>query len=84
MDMDYHLLESKEINEEEKKDNKIKEHSSGYYKFVNQFKNHLKKIENNFSEEELNPLTNHFNYINKCENEFEEQRENCLNCYKSV
>ena len=81
MDSDYHLLGSKDLDKEEKKEKK-KEHSSAYFRFINQFKNHLKKIENNFSTEEVNPLTNHFNFINKCENEIEEQRENCLNCYK--
>ena len=82
MDSDYHLLGSKDLDKEEKKEKK--EHSSAYYRFVNQFKNHLKKIENNFSGDELIPLTNHFNFINKSESEFEEQRENCQNCYKAL
>ena len=41
MDSDYHLLGSKDLDKEEKKEKK--EHSSAYYRFVNQFKNHLKK-----------------------------------------
>ena len=88
MDLDYHLLNSKDLDEEEKKDTKdkkdSKEHSSAYFRFINKFKNHLKKIENNFSGDEINPLNNHFNFINKCENDIEEQRENCLNCYKAL
>ena len=82
MDSDYHLLESKELDKEPKKEKK--EHSSAYYRFINQFKNHLKKIENNFSGDDIHQLTNHFNFINKCENDIEEQRENCLNCYKAL
>jgi hypothetical protein len=82
MDLDYHLLESKELDKEEKKEKK--DHSSAYYRFINQFKNHLKKIENNFSGDDIHQLTNHFNFINKCENDVEEQRENCLNCYKAL
>ena len=82
MDSDYHLLESKELDKEQKKEKK--EHSSAYYRFINQFKNHLKKIENNFSGDDIHQLTNHFNFINKCENDIEEQRENCLNCYKAL
>ena len=82
MDSDYHLLESKELDKEPKKEKK--EHSSAYYRFINQFKNHLKKIENNFSGDDIHQLTNHFNFINKCENDVEEQRENCLNCYKAL
>ena len=83
MDLDYHLLDSKDLDKEIKKEQK-KEHSSAYFRFINQFKNHLKKIENNFAGEEVNPLTNHFNFINKCENEIEEQRENCVNCYNAL
>ena len=82
MDSDYHLLGSKDLDKE-KKENK-KEHETAYYRFVKRFKNHLKKIENNFSGDDINPLKNHFNFINKCENELEEQRENCLNCYKAL
>ena len=83
MDSDYHLLGTKDLDKEEKKENK-KEHETAYYRFVNRLKNHLKKIENNFSGDDINPLKNHFNFINKCENELEEQRENCLNCYKAL
>ena len=84
MDSDYHAFESKdsEIIDENKK--KKKDHSSGYYKFVNQFRHHLKKIENDYSGEEITQLPNHFDLINKYENEFEEQRENCLNCYSAL
>ena len=85
MDLDYQLLDSYKFDREEKKDKEEKkDHSSAYYRFINQFKNHLKKIENQFSGDDLSPLTNHFNFINKCENDFEEQRENCLNCYNSL
>ena len=87
MDSDYKLFEpegkSKNKNQDEK-NKKKKEHASGYYKFVNQFRNHIKKIENEFSGEEVNQLENNFNYINKYENEFEEQRENCINCYAAL
>ena len=83
MDSDYRLLGSKDLDKDDKKEKK-KEHESAYYRFVNRFKNHLKKIENNFLGDEINPLKNHFNFINKCENELEEQRENCLNCYKAL
>ena len=83
MDSDYKLFDPKQEKEDEKKKKK-NEHSSGYYKFVNQFKNHLKKIENDFAGEEITNLPNHFNLINKCENEFEEQRESCLNCYNTL
>ena len=84
MDSDYKLFDPKEHEKEEEKKKKKKEHSSGYYKFVNQFKYHLKKIENDFTGEEINQLPNHFNLINTYENEFEEQRENCLNCYNAL
>ena len=84
MDSDYKLFDSKEQEKESEKNKKKKDHSSGYYKFVNQFRNHLKKIENDFSGEEITQLPNHFNLINKYENEFEEQRENCLNCYSAL
>ena len=83
MDSDYHLLETKELNEKENKENK-NDHSSGYFRFINKFKNHLKKIENNFTGDEIIPLANHFNFINKCENELEEKRENCSNCYNAL
>ncbi len=87
MDSDYKLFEpegkSKNKNQDEK-NKKKKEHASGYYKFVNQFRNHIKTIENEFSGEEVNQLENNFNYINKYENEFEEQRENCINCYAAL
>ena len=83
MDSDYRLLGSKDLDKDDKKEKK-KDHESAYYRFVNRFKNHLKKIENNFLGDEINPLKNHFNFINKCENELEEQRENCLNCYKAL
>ena len=79
MDSDYKLFDPKDQEKEDEKKKKKKEHSSGYYKFVNQFRNHLKKIENDFAGEEISPLPNHFNFINKFENEFEEQRESCLN-----
>ena len=84
MDSDYKLFDPKEHEKEEEKKKKKKEHSSGYYKFVNQFKYHLKKIENDYTGEEITQLPNHFNLINKYENEFEEQRENCLNCYNAL
>ena len=83
MDSDYKLFDPKQEKEDEKKKKK-NEHSSGYYKFVNQFKNHLKKIENDFEGEDITKLPNHFNLINKYENEFEEQRESCLNCYNAL
>ena len=83
MELEYHLMGSKDLNKEEKKGKK-KEHETAYYRFINRFKNHLKKIENNFTGDDLTPLKNHFNFINKCENELEEQRENCLNCYKAL
>jgi predicted nuclease with TOPRIM domain len=51
---------------------------------VNQFRNHIKKIENEYTGEEINELENHYNYINQYENEFEEQRENCINCYSAL
>ena len=83
MDSDYKLFESedKDIDNENEKKKKKKDHAAGYYKFVIQFRNHLKKIENEYSGEDITQLANHFNYINQYENEFEEQRENCLNCY---
>ena len=84
MDSDYHLFESKESEKIDENKKKKKDHSSGYYKFVNQFRHHLKKIENDFSGEEISQLPNHFDLINKYENEFEEQRENCLNCYNAL
>ena len=84
MDSDYKLFDPKEEEKEEEKKKKKKDHSSGYYKFINQFKFHLKKIENDFTGQEINQLPNHFNLINKYENEFEEQRENCLNCYNAL
>ena len=80
MDSDYHLFGSEEKIEKKEE----KEHGTAYHRFVNQFRNHLKKIENQFSGDEANPLTNQFNFINKYENEFEEKRENCLNCYKAL
>lgn len=83
MELEYHLMGSKDLNKEEKKEKK-KEHETAYYRFINRFKTHLKKIENNFTGDDLTPLKNHFNFINKCENELEEQRENCLNCYKAL
>ena len=83
MDSDYKLFNPKEETENEK-NKKKKDHSSGYYKFVNQFKHHLKKIENDFSGEEITQLPNHFNLINQYELEFEEQRQNCLNCYNAL
>ena len=83
MDSDYKLFDPKEEIESEK-NKKKKDHSSGYYKFVNQFKHHLKKIENDFSGEEISQLPNHFNLINQYELEFEEQRQNCLNCYNAL
>ena len=84
MDSDYKLFDPKDQEKEDEKKKKKKDHSSGYYKFVNQFRNHLKKIENDFAGEEISPLPNHFNFINKFENEFEEQRESCLNCYAAL
>ncbi len=84
MDSDYKLFDPKEEEKEDLKKKKKKEHSSGYYKFVNQFKNHLKKIENDFSGEEITQLPNHYNLISKFQNEFEEQRESCLNCYEAL
>ena len=44
MDSDYKLFDPKEEEKEEEKKKKKKDHSSGYYKFINQFKFHLKKI----------------------------------------
>ena len=84
MDLDYKLFNPKDQQKEKEKNNKNKEHAVGYYKFVNQFRHHLKKIENDYLGEEIGTLENHFNYINKYENEFEEQRENCLNCYTAL
>ena len=83
MDSDYKLFdpEDKNIDSENEKKKKKKDHAAGYYKFINQFKNHIKKIENEYSGEDISQLTNYFNYINQYENEFEEQREDCLNCY---
>ena len=44
MDLDYQLLDSYKFDREEKKDKEEKkDHSSAYYRFINQFKNHLKK-----------------------------------------
>ena len=83
MDSDYKLFDSKEEKKEKDKKNK-KDHNAGYYKFVNQFRNHLKKIENDYDGEDISSLENHYNFINKYENEFEEQRENCLNCYSAL
>ena len=84
MDSDYKLFDPKDQEKEDEKKKKKKEHSSGYYKFVNQFRNHLWKIENDFAGKEISLLPNHFNFINKFENEFEEQRESCLNCYAAL
>ena len=81
---DYKLFDPKEEEKEKEKNKKKKDHSTGYYKFVNQFKYHLKKIENDYTGEEITQLPNHFNLINKYENEFEEQKENCLNCYNAL
>ncbi len=83
MDSDYKLFDPKEDKKEKDKKGK-KDHAVGYYKFVNQFRNHLKKIENDYAGEDITKLENHFNFINKYENEFEEQRENCLNCYSAL
>jgi hypothetical protein len=83
MDSDYKLFDLKEEKKEKEKKNK-KDHSDGYYKFINQFRNHLKKIENEYDGEDNFSLENHFNFINKYENEFEEQRENCSNCYNTL
>ena len=41
MDSDYKLFDPKDQEKEDEKKKKKKEHSSGYYKFVNQFRNHL-------------------------------------------
>ena len=84
MELNYHLFESKKEKKSKKENKENKEHSSGYFKFINRFKNHLKKIENNFSDDDIKPLTNYFNYINQCENDIEEQRENCQNCYAAL
>ena len=83
MDSDYKLFDLKEEKKEKEKKNK-KDHSDGYYKFINQFRNHLKKIENEYDGEDNFSIENHFNFINKYENEFEEQRENCSNCYNTL
>ena len=83
MDSDYKLFDLKEEKKEKEKKNK-KDHNDGYYKFINQFRNHLKKIENEYDGEDNFSLENHFNFINKYENEFEEQRENCSNCYNTL
>ena len=84
MDSDYHLFESNNDKKDSEKNKKQKDHSPAYYKFVNQFRNHLKKLENDNAGEDTNKLANHFNFINKYENEFEEQRENCINCYHAM
>ena len=84
MDSDYHLFESNNDKKDSEKNKKQKDHSPAYYKFVNQFRNHLKKLENDNTGEDMNKLANHFNFINKYENEFEEQRENCINCYHAM
>lgn len=85
MDSDYHLFETNNDKNDSEKDTNKKDHSPAYYKFVNQFRNHLKKIENdNSGGEDITKLANHFNFINKYENEFEEQRENCINCYHAM
>jgi len=84
MDSDYHLFESNNDKKGSEKNKTKKDHSPAYYKFVNQFRNHLKKIENDNAGEDITKLENHFNYINKYENEFEEQRENCINCYHAM
>ena len=84
MDSDYHLFDPKQEKDSEKDGKNKKDHTPAYFKFVNQFRNHLKKIENNYSGEDVTKLANHFNFINKYENEFEEQRENCINCYNAL
>ena len=84
MDSDYHLFESNNDKKDSEKNKNQKDHSPAYYKFVNQFRNHLKKIENDNAGEDITKLENHFNFINKYENEFEEQRENCINCYHAM
>ena len=85
MDTDYHLFETNDDKKDTEKNKNQKDHSPAYYKFVNQFRNHLKKIENdNAGGEDITKLANHFNFINKYENEFEEQRENCINCYHAM
>lgn len=84
MDSDYKLFNPKEEEKKDQKKENEKVHSSGYYKFINQFKNHIKNIENDYSGEEINQLPNHFNLISKYQGEFEEQRESCLNCYSAL
>ena len=85
MDSDYHLFETNNDKNDSEKDKNKKEHSPAYYKFVNQFRNYLKNLENdNSGGEDITKLANHFNFINKYENEFEEQRENCINCYHAM
>ena len=44
MELNYHLFESKKEKKSKKENKENKEHSSGYFKFINRFKNHLKKL----------------------------------------
>ena len=80
MESNYTLIQSNNSDS----DKKDKIHSSAYYKFIEQIKNHIRKIENDYCGEEIKNLENQYDLIREYEQEFENQRENCLNNYSTL
>ena len=60
---------------------KNQSHTVAYYRFLDETKNNIDKIENEYCGEEIQNLENHFDLIKEYEQEFETQRENCLYNY---
>ena len=80
MESNYSLIQS------DNTDNVKKEeiHSTAYYQFIEQIKNHIRKVENEYCGEEIKNLENQYDLIREYEQEFENQRENCLNNYSTL
>ena len=79
MDSDYSIVQSSNninVNTEI--------HSNAYYKFMDDTKNQIQKIEDEYFVEETNYQNNLYDVIKEYEQEFENQRENCLNNYSTL
>ena len=80
MDSDYKLFQSSNNNNNINTDI----HSYAYYKFIDNTKNQIQKIEDEYYVEESSHQNNLYDLIKEYEQEFENQRENCLNNYSTL